>query len=558
MLDSYQTYAWTAFMLEQIQRGMYAEIHLVIVNNSPGQDPTRSGWERLRWRLRKLPRLAVGLIAERVYRMVMERSRHLPDANFLVDIRNVLLDVPEMKVDPVKRGLCDYFKPADIATIKRYDLDVLYRDGFGILRGDILKASRYGVWSLHHGDNRVHRGGPAGFWETMENWPETGSTLQHLTEGLDNGVVLYRSFSCTERGSVIENRSNYYWKTSYFLPRALKQLQELGEEEFFTRVAACNSHPQFYSRRLYKRPTNNELIRLTIRKTSEKLARRLRSMLEFEKWILMYHLSDVDALSLWRYKPLFPPKGHFWADPHVIAHEGQYYIFIEDFSYTRKKGVISLIIMDENGNYGQPEVLIDRDYHLSYPHVFEYQGDLYMVPESASNHTIELYKCIQFPRIWELQRNLMENVCAYDSTLFPYQGRWWLFANMTCIPGVSAWDELFLFSTDDPIRGEWVPHPQNPVVSDCKNARPAGRLFMVNGKIYRPAQNCSRKYGYGFNINQVTRLDKKGFEESVVSQIAPEWNKRVTGTHTYSCAGRLHVIDSLYRRGRILPWPARL
>ena len=91
----------------------------------------------------------------------------------------------------------------DILKIKHYNLDVLIRFGFKILRGDILKAAKYGIWSYHHGDNDLNRGGPAGFWEVIEHWDITGSTLQILSEDLDGGKILYKSFSMTDRRSIL-------------------------------------------------------------------------------------------------------------------------------------------------------------------------------------------------------------------------------------------------------------------------------------------------------------------------------------------------------------------
>ena len=91
------------------------------------------------------------------------------------------------------------FSLEKIKSIKKYNLDVLIRFGFKILRGKILKSSKYGVWSYHHGDNNENRGGPAGYWEVFEGHHITGSVLQILNEDLDNGQILYRSFSAIIR-----------------------------------------------------------------------------------------------------------------------------------------------------------------------------------------------------------------------------------------------------------------------------------------------------------------------------------------------------------------------
>ena len=94
-----------------------------------------------------------------------------------------------------KTRFCDYLSDEDVSRIRAANVDVLLRFGFRILKGPILRAAKHGVWSYHHGDNQVNRGGPAGFWEVMLNRPTTGSVLQILNEDLDNGRVIYRSYA---------------------------------------------------------------------------------------------------------------------------------------------------------------------------------------------------------------------------------------------------------------------------------------------------------------------------------------------------------------------------
>jgi len=90
--------------------------------------------------------------------------------------------VPLVSIRPVQTKFSDSMTDEDISRIESYEVDVLLRLGFRILRGKILRCARFGAWSYHHGDNRVNRGGPAGFWEVVLGLPETGSILQILTE----------------------------------------------------------------------------------------------------------------------------------------------------------------------------------------------------------------------------------------------------------------------------------------------------------------------------------------------------------------------------------------
>ena len=109
------------------------------------------------------------------------------DEIFRVDKSPVL-----MTAIPIIRGISTYFKPEDIEKIKSFDLDFILRFGFDIIRGDVLTSARYGIWSFHHDDERVVRGGPPGFWEFMHDIQRNGVILQQLTDELDKGLILKR------------------------------------------------------------------------------------------------------------------------------------------------------------------------------------------------------------------------------------------------------------------------------------------------------------------------------------------------------------------------------
>ena len=125
-----------------------------------------------------------------------------------------------------------------------------------------------------------------------------------------------------------------------------------------------------------------------------------------------------------------------------------------------------------------------------------------------------------------------------------------MFANMAEIEAALRTDELCLFYADNPLSTEWQAHPRNPIVSDVKSARSAGRLFIRNGRIFRPSQNCSPRYGYGFNICEIVKLTETEYEERVISRVEPKWQDDVLATHTFNYADGLTVIDAQIRRKR--------
>ncbi|MDC1373516.1 hypothetical protein N8274_05160, partial [Flavobacteriaceae bacterium] len=240
----------------------------------------------------------------------------------------------------------------------------------------------------------------------------------------------------------------------------------------------------------------------------------------------------------------------FWADPHILKKDDKYYIFIEELIFKENKGFISVIEMNSKGEYTNPVKVLEKDYHLSYPFVFEEEGIYYMIPESKENKTIDLYYAKNFPYEWEFKKTLIEDIAAVDATILFHKEKYWIFANVISNEGASSLDELFLYSSETLLSDKWVSHPNNPIISDVRKSRPAGKLFLYKNNLYRPSQNCSKNYGYGMRVNQVLKFSETDYEEKIVSSIYPNWDKKLFATHTLSSCENLTVIDGCFKRKR--------
>jgi len=125
---------------------------------------------------------------------------------------------------------------------------------------------------------------------------------------------------------------------------------------------------------------------------------------------------------------------------------------------------------------------------------------------------------------------------------------WWMFTTIAA-PGTRPTDELFLFHADSPL-GPWEPHLRNPVKSNVRGSRPAGAIFEWQGRNYRPAQDCSIRYGHGIVLQRIRRIDPEVYEEEEVGEILPEWEPGLLGVHTVNFGDGLSVIDCLRKRRR--------
>lgn len=259
-----------------------------------------------------------------------------------------------------------------------------------------------------------------------------------------------------------------------------------------------------------------------------------------DQWQLAYRMGG-DRLDPSGLQRLAPDHDGFWADPFVAERDGRTFIFYEELSPETQRGHIAAMQVDEHGKTGEPVDVLVCDYHLSYPFMFDYNGELFMMPESEEAGRVEVFRCRRFPDQWESHKVLLDNVRGIDPTLVQHDGLWWLFVNERTDRN-SSWDELHLYYADNPF-GEWTAHRLNPVRLDTRGARPGGAIWRENGKLYRPAQDCSARYGWALSIHEITRLTKNEFEEVAVHRISADWATGARGTHTVNQAHGITVYD---------------
>jgi hypothetical protein len=383
----------------------------------------------------------------------------------------------------------------------------------------------------------------AGAMEVGAGSPVTMVSVVNYAES-GNGP-LYRSFGATLGNSVRLSRVAALRKGMSFFQRLLERLTRNGNTGSAVRPATL-AVPADYP--AVRAPTVPALVRLSLRLVANVATNQLRLLRWLDQWQIAYYFAGEGeaGFRIERLRYLVPPKDRFWADPFAVEHQGRYFIFFEDLPYRTNKARIMAIEVFEDAEPGEEQVVLERPYHLSYPIVFVWNGSLYMLPETAGNGTIELYRCEAFPLRWRLHRVLLEKINAFDATLWREDDRWWMFVNVA-EPGADSSDELHLYWSTTPL-GPWTAHRGNPVVSDVRSARPAGPLFSHNGKLYRPSQDCSLAYGHSVRINRVDVLCDDDYRETAVDRIAPGWREDILRVHTLGGSKRLRVIDCMVSR----------
>ncbi|GAA6617518.1 hypothetical protein [Scytonema sp. NUACC26] len=219
----------------------------------------------------------------------------------------------------------------------------------------------------------------------------------------------------------------------------------------------------------------------------------------------------------------------FVADPFMVYENGSWYMFFEVLNASDNKGDIGLATSEDCINWRYEEIVLDEPFHLSYPYVFKFQNDYYMIPESYEANSIRLYKAVDFPKKWSLVKTLLDGADYVDSSIFNYKGIWWMF---TTSPKS---DVLHLYYAND-FMGNWILHPKSPVIEANLNiARPGGRVIVHDERIFRYTQDDEHLYGSKVRAFEITELttttyvEKEVRENPILKASGFGWNK--TGMH---------------------------
>jgi len=221
----------------------------------------------------------------------------------------------------------------------------------------------------------------------------------------------------------------------------------------------------------------------------------------------------------------------FVADPFMVFKNGKYFMFFEVLNRETDQGDIGYAESTDGMHWKYKKIIIDEKFHLSYPYIFEWNDDYYLIPETYQDLSVRLYKAVLFPDKWEYVGNLLNGYRYVDPSIFRYNDKWWLFVT------TPHSDVLNLYYSSD-LLGNWKPHPMNPIVKFDKNiARPGGRVIIHNGRLYRFTQDDDPNYGIQVFAFEITELSEKSYGEKIVSE-KPVVNMTGKG---WNAAGMHHV-----------------
>lgn len=241
-------------------------------------------------------------------------------------------------------------------------------------------------------------------------------------------------------------------------------------------------------------------------------------------------------------------RDRFLADPFGVEREGALHVFCEEYPYRVGRGHIARLAWP--GSELRHERALELAVHMSYPFLIDEGERTYCVPETSQANEVALYECDDFPSRWRKVAVLLPDFAGVDSTIFRHADRWWL----TCTKRAHDEDAALWIWHAPTLTGPWTPHARNPVKTDVRGARPGGVPFRHEGVLYRPAQDCSKHYGWRIVIQRVTALTPFEFMEEPASVLEPSPHSPFPlGRHTLTVVGNSILIDG---HRRVFAWPA--
>jgi len=223
-----------------------------------------------------------------------------------------------------------------------------------------------------------------------------------------------------------------------------------------------------------------------------------------------------DIKGLWKPKPVL-----YQADSFLFVKGDELFLFYE-LQHWDDPGVIAMVKTRDLQTWTEPVIVLKQPFHLSFPYVFEDDGQVYMVPESQESDAIHLFKAdndqlTSFSKVRTLLHRERKDGIHYnlnDSHIYQKEGTYYLFTSYQ--KDWMYYQELYL--TSDLLKGEFVKHPCSPICKSNEFGRNGGSLINFGGHLLRVTQDCHADYGDNVSLMEVKTLTPDSYEEHLYKQ----------------------------------------
>ncbi len=260
--------------------------------------------------------------------------------------------------------------------------------------------------------------------------------------------------------------------------------------------------------------------------------------------------------------PIRAPLFSYYADPFVRVFNGSPWLFVEEFSYLHNRAWLAVLPLTTQLRPAGPArriALVDNT-HVSFPCVFEHNGELWLLPETSGARRIDLYRCAEFPHRWQRERTLLSHIDAADTAPLWHDGRCWLITSTRANPREGGHRSLAIFHADDLLSSRWEAHPINGsgvyAASPFSAGRNAGAILPTEGIGLRPVQASHHYYGESLAWRNLVRLTRTEFSEHPAPAPAAAGGATETPWHHFSAHEGVMAWDTRDRvsYAQHVPW----
>ncbi len=267
----------------------------------------------------------------------------------------------------------------------------------------------------------------------------------------------------------------------------------------------------------------------------------IRKYIYNNRWTIGLSLTPLDTIinsDDWSINWVSNPYRNRWfADPFILDIDNDYiYVLVEEYYDPIDRGRISRLTIDLKTNrIINIDVVLELPTHLSFPAIMRKNNKVYIYPENSADSILNLYeydpntnKCVLFESL--------SNEKLADAIITNLFGKELMFA--TSSPNHNG-SILNVYERD----GGKIFNKIGNISFDMEIARNAGDFFMLNGKLFRPAQDCSEVYGGAVIIQEITK-DDKGFHFKNVKRLDCTPSNYTLGFHTFNYYKGMAVFDA--------------
>jgi len=450
------------------------------------------------------------------------------------------LDLNEYSVLNSNAIYSDSFKETvEYEIIKSKDIDLFFILNFDEKIANLCDLSRYGLLSVHTRTprNKINNS-PQGFSEVLSKSNKSGFSLIHQKKSnADIGIVFQGAFPT----------HNYYFANNMNLIKR-RNIYIQNNLSFFIKNKYFKNYHKDHSYLFSKLQVTPSLVQqitycLSI---SNRLLQKMFKKFFFKKsyWSVGLYFSNWKNFLFNEARIIPNPKNCYLADPFIFSYADKDYCFLEEYSFENSKGTIVAYEISSK-KISRIGCIINESFHMSFPFIFEFEGGVFMLPETSENNDIRIYEATEFPIKWKLKKILMKDVFAVDSMIFFYNDLWWLFSNINPDNGTDACSDLNIFFATHPFSDTWEEHPLNPLIVDSELARNAG-MILHDDEIFRVSQKQTfDMYGGEFQINKINLLDTQKYSESLIYSFLPKQIRGSKAAHHFHTMGDITAFDFL-------------